>query len=168
MNLSAVDTSEHDLASVLSGGGLRTGHVMGVTSAGEALVDCPGNLGDPYRARSIVALDLPEGLDGEPLPVLLFFDSPNSRTPIIVGVIRDTVSRPQVLQTSTPAVPRPDREITVDGRTVHVDAGQEIVLRCGASSLTLRRDGKIVLKGVEIVSRASQTNKIKGAVVKIN
>ncbi|MCC6418741.1 MAG: hypothetical protein IT429_10940, partial [Gemmataceae bacterium] len=48
------------------------------------------------------------------------------------------------------------------------DAKEEIVLRCGKSSITLRKDGKVVVLGAEVVSRASGTNKIKGAAVRIN
>jgi hypothetical protein len=48
------------------------------------------------------------------------------------------------------------------------DAKDEIQLRCGKSSVTLRKDGKIEIKGTQIVSRASGVNRIKGASVAIN
>ncbi len=51
---------------------------------------------------------------------------------------------------------------------VVVKAKQEILLECGQSSLRLCADGTIILKGVKILSRASKTNKVRGAVVKIN
>jgi hypothetical protein len=167
MDLCVVDSVEKDLPPGFTGGGLRCGHVVALTAAGEALVDFPGNPGGPYQARSIVALDLPE-LGSAPLPVLLFFEGPTAREPIILGVIRDTIRHRATPGTSTPTSSGLRREILAGGRTIQVEADQEIVLRCGASSVSLRRDGKIVLKGVEIVSRASEANKIKGAVVKIN
>jgi hypothetical protein len=47
--------------------------------------------------------------------------------------------------------------------------GQErIELRCGKSSVTMTKEGKIVIKGVEVISRASGVNKVKGAAVRIN
>lgn len=48
------------------------------------------------------------------------------------------------------------------------ESEREIVLRCGRSSITLTRDGKVLVKGVDVVSRASGSNKIRGASVKIN
>jgi len=51
---------------------------------------------------------------------------------------------------------------------VNLSATQRIELRCGKSSLTLNRDGSILLRGVDLISRASGVNKIKGAAVKIN
>jgi hypothetical protein len=58
--------------------------------------------------------------------------------------------------------------VTVDGRQVTLEGRDEVVLRCGQSSITLTKDGRVVVKGVEIVSRASRTNKIKGGNVNIN
>jgi hypothetical protein len=56
----------------------------------------------------------------------------------------------------------------MDGFRIVLRADREIVLECGESSLILQRDGRVVLRGVEVVSRASRTNKIRGACVKIN
>jgi len=47
-------------------------------------------------------------------------------------------------------------------------ATQRIDLRCGCASLMMSEDGKVVIKGTEVVSRARGVNKIKGAAVKIN
>jgi hypothetical protein len=49
-----------------------------------------------------------------------------------------------------------------------IEGRDEVVLRCGQGSITLRADGKIVIKGTQLVSRASDTNKIRGASVQIN
>jgi len=56
----------------------------------------------------------------------------------------------------------------MDGRRVVLDASDEIVLQCGRGSITLTADGRIVIKGVDVVSRALRTNKIKGGTVNIN
>ena len=49
-----------------------------------------------------------------------------------------------------------------------MDAEREIVLRCGDSSITLTRAGKVIIKGKYILNRSSGYNKIKGAAVEIN
>ncbi len=59
-------------------------------------------------------------------------------------------------------------QVTLDGRTVTLEAAEEITLRCGEASLTLFADGRVVTRGVNIVSHASEQQRIQGAVVKIN
>ena len=49
-----------------------------------------------------------------------------------------------------------------------VEADRQIELRCGKASLTLRRDGKVVVRGTHVVSASSGPNKIKGASVALN
>jgi hypothetical protein len=149
---------------------LCVGQVLEVTAQGHGLVDFPGNEMGPLRARSIVRV--PPGQDPtclENLSVLLAFESGDATLPIILGFVRDTLCAPPAPAAAMLSLPpgRP-QEGTVDGARIVFDAKEEIVLRCGKSSLTLRKDGKVVVKGAEIVSRATGANKIKGAAVKIN
>lgn len=58
--------------------------------------------------------------------------------------------------------------VQLDKRRLDLEASDEIRLTCGKSSLLLRRDGTVIVRGVKIVSRASQSNKIRGATVEIN
>jgi hypothetical protein len=60
------------------------------------------------------------------------------------------------------------RSVQLDKRRVDLEATDEIRLTCGKSSLVLRRDGTVIVRGVKVVSRASQSNKIRGATVSIN
>lgn len=84
---------------------------------------------------------------------------------IVYGVIGTPLSsKPTEVEVDAP---RPTAAV-IDGERVVLDAESEIVLRCGRSSLTLTSDGRIVMKGIEIVSRAVRTNKIKGGTVNIN
>jgi hypothetical protein len=162
------------------------GRIVKITEEGQALVDFPGNLMGPVRARSVMEQTPAAGQDShyqknlsnqENLSVLLVFENGNSSLPIIVGIIHDKLypasppdspQRPSSPQREVVLpVDRP-REGIVDGHKIVFDAREEIVLHCGKSSVTLRKDGKIVIKGAQIVSRASSLNKIKGAAVKIN
>jgi len=65
-------------------------------------------------------------------------------------------------------VPEDVLEVEADGERVRLTAQREIVLRCGKASITLTAEGRILLKGVELVSSASGPNRIKGSSVKIN
>jgi len=58
--------------------------------------------------------------------------------------------------------------VQLDKRRLNLEASEEIRLTCGKSSLVLRQDGTVIVRGVKIVSRASQSNKIRGATVEIN
>ena len=82
-----------------------------------------------------------------------------------IGLIQD---QPVILPEQIVLGKKPIRDITVDGERIVFDAKKEIELRCGKSSLIMKNDGKIVIKGTQLVSRASGVNKIKGAAVKIN
>lgn len=51
---------------------------------------------------------------------------------------------------------------------VVVEAEQELVLRCGDGAITLRRDGKVLTKAVDVASVAKRRQRIKGGSVQIN
>jgi hypothetical protein len=65
---------------------------------------------------------------------------------------------------SLPAVP----EVVVDGKRVQIEGSEEIVLRCGKASITLRSNGRLIIRGAYVETRASGTNRIKGGAVLIN
>lgn len=147
-------------------GEVRTGVLVGVTAEGCPLVDFPGNPSGPLTARVLLGALREWRPRGEgQQEVLLGFDGGDERLPIILGRVCETVADAAVPAKATPVA---EFEAHLDRRRVELHAEEEIVLRCGKSSVTLRRDGKVVVKGVEIVSRASRTNKIKGGSVNIN
>jgi hypothetical protein len=51
---------------------------------------------------------------------------------------------------------------------VSITARESITLKCGDASITLNRDGKIVLRGAHVVSHASGVNRIRGGSVELN
>ena len=53
-------------------------------------------------------------------------------------------------------------------KCLDLEASDEIRLTCGKSSLVMRRDGTVVVRGVTITTRATQANKIRGATVSLN
>ena len=55
----------------------------------------------------------------------------------------------------------------VDGRRVCIRGADEIVLQCGEASITLRRNGKVIIKGTLVETRSSGLNRIKGAAVQV-
>jgi len=49
-----------------------------------------------------------------------------------------------------------------------IEAKENLTFKCGEGSITLRKDGKILIKGKDLVSRAQRMNRIKGGAVAIN
>jgi hypothetical protein len=49
-----------------------------------------------------------------------------------------------------------------------VSAKHELVLRCGRASITLDSDGKVTIRGTQVVSHASGVNLIRGGSVQLN
>ncbi len=149
-------------------GNVCVGHIIQITDEGQPLVDFRGNEVGLVPARSII--DEPFKCDSHSvvgIPVLLVFENGDPTLPIIVGFIRDTFVHPAPSEEVSFPIERP-LDISVDDRKMLIEAKEEILLRCGKSSMTVKKDGKILLKGTQILSRASGTNKIKGASVRIN
>jgi len=88
----------------------------------------------------------------------------NSVTPVLVDYIGKSVKH---LADET-AMKQKQIFREVDGKEVLVLGDREIKLKCGRASIVLSRDGKIILRGTSISSRASGSNKVKGASVQIN
>jgi hypothetical protein len=49
-----------------------------------------------------------------------------------------------------------------------LEARQSLTLRVGQGSITIREDGKILIKGKDLVSHATRMNRIRGGSVSIN
>jgi hypothetical protein len=96
--------------------------------------------------------------------VVVLFEQNDARLPIIVGVLQDRRSFDSVAR--SPEAPLVS--VQVDDDRMVLRAEREIVLRCGDASITLRRAGKVLIKGAYILSRSTGYNKIKGAAVDIN
>jgi hypothetical protein len=66
-------------------------------------------------------------------------------------------------------LPEPGEVAGPEGPTeTVVRARGRLTLQCGSASITLSEDGKVLIKGVDVVSRATATNRIKGGSVRIN
>jgi hypothetical protein len=123
------------------------------------LADLPGLPHDIVAARTTIAL-LREQIGAT---VVVLFDKADLRSPIVVGVLQESLARGRAVDVSASLV-----SAQVDDQRVVLSAEREIVLRCGEASITLTRAGKVIIKGAYILSRASGYNKIKGAAVDIN
>jgi hypothetical protein len=157
---------------------LISGHLVGslVCEAPEGpLVDYPGNPHGPLVARSTLQLARTDAAPGS--EVLLVFEGERSDRPIIVGLMRKPASvtplreehaRPPAAVPAKPDGANESLEALVDGKRVVIDAQDEVILRCGKASITLRRNGRVVIRGTYVETRAEGVNRIKGGSVQIN
>jgi len=99
--------------------------------------------------------------------VCVVFEQGDPARPIIVGVMEDRLKTMASMVLSSDGREQPE-EMVIDGERLVLEGKEEIVLRCGSGSITLRKDGKIVIRGTHILSRSSGPNRIKGGSVQIN
>jgi hypothetical protein len=59
-------------------------------------------------------------------------------------------------------------EVIVDGKRIQIEGKDEIILQCGKASITLHRNGRVIIRGAYVETRSSGTNRIKGGAVLIN
>ena len=141
-------------------GAAVTGRLLGFDTEDQPLVSGlaapPGHV---VAARTAVSLRR-QMVGSE---VVVVYDGGNLERPIIIGVIE---SRRFSLDDAP--VPADLVSIEADNERFVVNAEREIVLRCGDSSITLTRAGKVIIKGSYILSRSSGYNKIKGAAIDLN
>jgi hypothetical protein len=112
---------------------------------------------------------------------VVVFENGDRSKPLIIGLIEMPpfqATQPQheipeeepgeTEVTASPETPEPVIEADVDGKRVRVTAQDEIVLQCGPASITLRRNGRVVIKGTYVETHSEGTNRIKGGQVQIN
>ncbi|QDE86582.1 DUF6484 domain-containing protein [Myxococcus xanthus] len=162
--------------------GARVGRLMGVNPEGLALVDFAGNpTSMPVAARSFVALgaeQLRSAVEERREVVLLFEDGDPARpllvalaqapsAPSLLEQLLEVASRPEGAS-GAPAPSVPEAKDTPKEDRLVLGAEKEIVLRVGEASITLRRDGTILLRGVRVESRASGLQLIRGGKIELN
>jgi len=137
-------------SSMPRGKGITIGTFCGWNDEGAPLVEYPDNSRQiPVSARSTVAL-VKQDIGSE---VALLFEDNSSRCPLVVGLIQPPVT---------------DLTATVDDEVVVLEAKERIELRCGKAKIVLTRDGRILIKGTDVMSRSEGPNRLKGASIQIN
>jgi hypothetical protein len=149
--------------------GVRIGSIAEITYQGHVLVDFPGNIFEPLTARFAGSMEpkLRKIFGAAGHKVLLVFENNDPKLPIIIDTICDSIDEtsrkdPVALQMDVA------ENVFVDGKRLSFEAKEQIVLRCGRSSITLTRAGKILIRGAYLLNRSSGVNRIKGGSVQIN
>jgi hypothetical protein len=136
--------------------------------------------GPPLPARTTLALDevaLAAAIETRQ-PVVLLFEDNDPWRPLVVGLLQPDpgaalfgalLAQPVKSPPATAAGrPAPPVEARVDGKRVVIEGNDEVTLKCGEASITLRRDGKLILRGSYVETTAKGVNRVRGGAVKIN
>lgn len=91
--------------------------------------------------------------------VVLMFEEGDPHRPIIVGCLQAG----KALSTQTEQV-----VVDADDERLIVSAKEQIVLRCGKASITLTKEGKLILQGAYVSNHSTGVLRIKGGSVQIN
>jgi hypothetical protein len=139
--------------------GVRIGTVVGFADGGATplvvFADQPAPAAQPARAT----LDLHGAHIGR--PAVLMFEEGDPSRPIVVGCLHDAKAN------GVPAVPG-HVETEADGQRLVVSAKDQIVVRCGKASITLTKEGKVVVQGEYVSTHSSGVLRLKGGSVHIN
>lgn len=75
--------------------------------------------------------------------------------PIVIGVIKTPADMLAV-------------EVSADGKSASIQATDSITLTCGEASITLKRNGEVLIRGKHVVTHAAGVNRIRGGSVQLN
>jgi hypothetical protein len=134
--------------------GILVGRILALDSPASPRVTFPNAPPEGIAARAMLTLTR-EDIGRE---VALMFEGGDPSRPIVMG----RMAMPAA-QENPPRI-----EAEVDNRRVEIEAQEQLVLRCGESSITLTRAGKIIIRGKYVLSQSAGVNRIQGGSVEIN
>ena len=151
-------TARRDDAEAGGGGpSLSLARIVGLAEGMEVLVMLvPDESGAAIAARTIVPLG-PGDVGRE---VVVWLPGP-SLAPVVMGRVLGDADRAS-------GAPAGSVTIDADGDRILLTAAKTICLRCGKASVTLSRDGSVVIEGARVTSRSSGMNRVTGSSVHIN
>ncbi|MER9852649.1 MULTISPECIES: DUF6484 domain-containing protein [unclassified Mesorhizobium] len=103
-------------------------------------------------ARSLTELDI-SAIGSE---LALLFEEGDPTRPLVVGRIVD------------PAHKNMELKVAREGDRVVITGDERIELRCGLASIILEKNGRVTIRGSQLTSQASGTNRIRGGAVHLN
>jgi len=137
-----------------------TGVLIGFDGSGRPLVAFSNN---PQPTAIPASFSLPLGHDHDIVgrKVALIFVDGDIGQPMIIGLVNDSIKE----QKSRSSI---EVFVDEDDDSLILTAKRQVTLKCGDASITLTKDGKILVRGKYISSRASGMQTIKGGSVQIN
>lgn len=130
----------------------RTAQLARIDADGTAWVLVDGEAGPARVLAGLTVESLRQALATH-ADILVVDDCGEQGSPIIIGVIAE-----RAVTAASGIVPA----------RLEFEASEGLVLRCGEATITLTKQGKIVIDGAYVTSKSTGVNAIKGAAVRIN
>lgn len=92
----------------------------------------------------------------------------DSCQPVIVGLLHEQLftSPGHDRVSDSPSPEYSHHKLNAD--FINIEGNDEIQFNCGKASLSLKKNGHVIIKGENITNRARKNNKIRGASVQVN
>ena len=178
---STVECLEKDadiLSENISPGEIIIGTIQGIDKDGQTLVDFLVNK-SVEGIPAISTISVSHQLIGR--QVALLFAEGNLNNPVIMGLIHSPLDEmlenfelsadldnQQKAHHTTQANTLSTEQVVIDGKRIVIEGQEEIVLKCGESSITLTKAGKIMIRGKYLLNRSTGVNRIMGGSVQVN
>lgn len=179
-DVAVFDESSSSIKNVtqIAPGEIILGTILSIDALGQPKVDFPQNPENTaISAITTVALQQTE----ISRQVALLFNQGDLSQPIVMGLIHsplqamlDSFEQEQGTSSSERsqqvelAGNIKGNNVCIDGKTMIFEAEDEIVFKCGQSSITLTKEGKVLIRGKYLLNRSSGVNRIMGGSVQVN
>ncbi len=125
--------------------------------------------GQAYKIIAVTTIPLASDAVGR--QVVVSFINQDIQQPVVLGLVHSALYHMiEHFEASPVAEPEAQDEpqVLVDGNHVTVEANEQLQLKCGDASITLTKEGKILIRGKYLLNRASGINRIVGGSVQVN
>ena len=174
-------TTELDNKSMIAPGEIILGTITSIDVLGQPMVDYPLNP-EKGALKAITTLVLTSQQVSR--QVALLFNQGDLSQPIVIGLVHSPLQAmlynfQQDQETSFGNTTSQDTQVelaanlgtddvSVDGNKITFEAQDEMVFKCGKSSITLTKSGKVLIRGKYLLNRSSGVNRIMGGSVQVN
>lgn len=157
-----------DEVQVRNDSGIYRGIICKIGNDGSLLVSCDRFPDEMFRCDILRSADSSALTLRQNDPVIFVRTDGAARRGCVLGKVGKYKPADSVRIDETEAVNDKTAPVLLHGKEIEIRADSKLLLRCGEGSLSISRDGTIIIRGSRILSRSKGTNKIKGASVQIN
>ena len=175
------DNSTNNVKPIISPGEIVIGTISSIDTLGQPRVNFSLNpKSEPINAISTLALTHQQ----VSRQVALLFNQGDLSQPIVIGLIHsplqamlDNFQQEQESAVEDKSLKEDNIEmaanldtdnVCVDGKRLTFEATDQMVFKCGQSSITLTKEGKVLIRGKYLLNRSSGVNRIMGGSVQVN
>lgn len=169
-----VQREEERSSAAVAPGEVIIGTLVAIDEQGRLLVGFPGSpVDEPLVAITTLGL----GQQHLGRQVALLFTNGDLHQPIVMGMIHSPLqamldSYEQSVQADVDGVAIESDlnvdDVEINGKRMVFEAQEEMVFKCGESSITLTKSGKVLIRGKYLLNRSSGVNRIMGGSVQVN